>query len=269
MRRLGVLLLVLSAAIASSAGESGLPLSGAAAEEFLREAEVVAMKPIGVGITKPMKVTLRRNGREHHAVWKTVDDLRQGIFQGPKGGFQSAFRDSYKYEVAAYELDKLLQLGLVPPTVSREIDGRRGSLQLWVENAFTELDRRESDRLPQDYVSWSNELYKLRLLHQLTFNDDARNVRNVVYDESFQPYAIDNSRSFRRYHYLSDESGLLRFSRGLLARLAGLDRARLERALDPWLDSAEIEAILARRDLLLQTASEKTQQYGEAAVLYP
>jgi hypothetical protein len=269
MRRITIVTVVVLAAVAASASASGLPLSGAAAEEFLREAEVVAMKPIGVGITKPMKVTLRWNGREHHAVWKTVDDLRQGIFEGPKGGFQSAFRDSYRYEVAAYELDTLLQLGLVPPTVCREIDGRRGSLQLWVENAFTELDRRESDRLPRDYVSWSNGLYRLRLLHQLTFNEDARNVRNVIYDESFRPYAVDNSRSFRRYHYLPDESGLLRFSRGLLHRLAALDRERLEESLGPWLDGAEIEAILTRRDLLLRTAGEKAQQYGEEAVLYP
>lgn len=216
-----------------------------------------------------MKVTLRRNGREHHAVWKTVDDLRQGIFEGPKGGFQSSFRDSYKYEVAAYELDKLLDLGLVPPTVAREIDGRRGSLQLWIENAFTELDRRENESLPADYVFWSDQIYKLRLLHQLTFNDDWKNVRNVVYDETFRVYAVDNSRSFRRYHYLPEESELRRFSRSLLERLERLDRAHLEEELGPWLDGAEIAAILVRRDLLLDAALERTKRFGEDAILYP
>jgi hypothetical protein len=255
-------------ALASSA-DWGLPLSGREAEEFLREAEVVGMKPIGVGITRPFKATLTDGKRTAHAVWKTIDDVRQGVFKGSKGGFQANLRDSYKYEVAAYELDRMLGLGLVPPTVAREIDGREGSLQLWVEGAFTELDRREKGLLPDDYVAWSDQLYKLELLEQLVFNSDSKNIRNVVYDPSFRVYAVDHSRSFRKYRYLDSEKKLRRFSRALLERLARLDRVALEQGLGRYLDSDEIVALLVRRDLLLEIASVRSRRFGDAAVLYP
>lgn len=250
-------------------GSYGLPMTGGEAEAFLRDARIVRMKPIGVGITKPMKVTLTDGERTHHAVWKSINEVRHGVVKGRNGGFQIAFKDSYKYEIAAYELDKMLGFDLVPPTVEREIDGRRGSLQLWVEGAFTELDRRERNIESDDYVSWSNQQYKLRMLQQLTYNDDARNIRNVLYDPSFRVYCIDNSRSFRHFHSLANESGLRRFSRSALESLKALDAPTLKAKLGAWLENIEIKAVLARRDLLVELASNRVADLGEDAVYYP
>ncbi|TDI38654.1 MAG: hypothetical protein E2P02_20115 [Acidobacteria bacterium] len=250
-------------------GGYGLPLTGDEAEAFLREARIVGMKPIGVGITKPMKVTLSDGERTHHAVFKSIDEIRHGVVRGRNGGFQTAFKDSYKYEIAAYELDKLLGLDLVPPTVEREIDGKRGSLQLWVEGAFTELDRREKNLETDDYVTWSNQQYKLRLLQQLTYNDDAHNIRNVIYDPSFRVYCIDNSRSFRHFHSLADKSGLRRFSRSALESLKALDAPTLKAKLGAWLANIEIKAVLARRDLLVELATTLAADLGEDAIYYP
>jgi hypothetical protein len=106
-------------------GSYGLPLTGDEAETFLHDARIVGMKPIGVGITKPMKVTLSDGERTHHAVFKSIDEVRHGVVRGRNGGFQTAFKDSYKYEIAAYELDKILGLELVPPTADRRARGRR------------------------------------------------------------------------------------------------------------------------------------------------
>ena len=55
--------------------------------------------------------------------WRT---LPPGIYRG--------FRESYKSEIAAYELDKLLKMDMVPPTVERQIDGSNGAAQQWVEH---------------------------------------------------------------------------------------------------------------------------------------
>jgi len=250
-------------------GSYGLPMKGDEAETFLRDARFVSMKPIGVGITKPMKVTLSDGERTHHAVWKSINEIRHGVAKGRNGGFQIAFRDSYKYEIAAYELDKMLGFDLVPPTVEREINGTRGSLQLWVEGAFTELDRRERNLEPDDYVSWSNQQYKLRLLQQLTYNDDAQNIRNVLYDLSFRVYCIDNSRSFRHFHSLADESGLRRFSRSAVESLKALDAPTLKAKLGAWLYNVEIKAVLARRDLLVALATTLAADMGEDAIYYP
>ena len=40
--------------------------------------------------------------------------------------------DSYKYTIAAYELDKLLDLNMVPPTVERQDSGKKASLEIGV-----------------------------------------------------------------------------------------------------------------------------------------
>ena len=42
--------------------------------------------------------------------------------------------ESYKAEIAAYRLDRLLDLHMVPPIVERELDGRTGAAVMWIEN---------------------------------------------------------------------------------------------------------------------------------------
>ena len=155
-----------------------------------------------------------------------------------------------------------------PPTVERTIDGRTGSLQLWIEGAFTELDRRERGLEATDGIAWSNRIYSLRLLHQLTYNDDAANLRNVIYDPEFRAYAIDNSRSFRSYRALADPSGLRRFSRALIERLGELGEPELSRRLGPWLSRGQIEALLARRDRIVGRAERLAASIGEDAAYY-
>lgn len=265
---LSVLVALTTAAASSAESGSSQRLDGPALEHFLRTAQIVSVTPIGVGISNPMKVELADGELRRHAIWKCIDERRHGVYRGRQGRYQQSFRDSYKYEVAAYELDKLLGLGMVPPTVERELDGRAGSLQLWIEDAFTELDRRERGLTPPEPLSWSNQIYTWRILQQLTHNEDAHNLRNVIYDASFRVYAIDNSRSFRNFHSLVDEAGVRRFSRSLMERLEKLDRAELDAALGAWLSRFEIDAVFARRDLLLGRARRLAAELGEENIYY-
>ena len=76
----------------------------------------------------------------------------------------------------------------------------------------------------------------MRLLHQLTDNTDARNIRNVLFDPSFRVYAIDFSRAFTASSYLRSETALERFSRAALEALRALDRPTLDAKLGRWLD---------------------------------
>ena len=157
----------------------GLPLVGEDAETFLRTARVLDRTPIGTGITRPDRVTLTDGKRTHRGVWKTINERRMGLQRLDRGGYEFDFRDSWKSEVAAYELDKLIGLGLVPPTVERRVAGRTGSLQMWVEAAMTEDDRKRRGLEAPDAAAWNAQMHKVRLLHQLTYNTDYRNVRNV------------------------------------------------------------------------------------------
>jgi hypothetical protein len=247
---------------------SGLPLSGEAAEAFLKTAQLVRKKSLSVGVTHSQQYTLTDGTRTCRAVWKTIDEFKRGISSFEGGGVIVDFADSWKHEVAAYDLDKLIGLGLVPPTVEREFAHTRGSLQLWVEGAMTESDRKERKLSPPDPRAWNEQMYKVRLLHQLTFNTDYRNIRNVLLDASFRVYAVDSSRAFQVYTDLMREGELLRFPRAALEAMKALDKATLHEKLGRWLDGPRIDTLLKRRDRILALAARRVEEQGEAAVLF-
>jgi hypothetical protein len=246
----------------------GLPLSGEAAETFLRTAEVVRKRALGTGITRPDQYTLSDGTRELKAVWKTVDEFKRGATSFDGGGLILDFADSWKYEVAVYELDKLLSLGLVPPTVERTFGRTSGSLQLWVEGAMTELERKDRKLVPPDPEAWNRQMYKVRLLHNLTDNTDYRNIRNVLSDPSFRVYAIDFSRAFSIYPHLRSPKALDRFSRPVLGAMRALDQQTLEERIGRWVSGGRIKSLLTRRDKLVELAEKRVRERGEAAVLY-
>jgi hypothetical protein len=259
----------LPASLAAQTDEPfGLPLSGEAAEAFLRTAQVVQKRALGVGITHSDRYTLSDGTRTARAVWKTIDESRPGITNFQGGGFVVDFADSWKHEVASYELDKLVGTGLVPPTIERSFDRTTGSLQLWVDKAMTEADRKQKQIAPPDIEAWNRQMYGVRLLHQLSFNTDAKNIRNVLSDPSFRVYAVDFSRAFATYNDLRAEKELVRFSRQALERLRALDRPTLDEKLGRWLSGRQIGAMLKRRDKILALAERLVAQNGEAAVLY-
>ena len=111
-------------------------------------------------------------------------------------GNEVDFKDSYLFEIAAYELDKLLGLNMVPPTVERSFNGKKGSVQLWVENCMTEKDRKLKKMEPPDLALWNNQIFQVRLFDNLLYNID-RNLGNLLIDDQWKVYMIDHSRSFK------------------------------------------------------------------------
>ncbi len=79
------------------------------------------MEDIPVGVTKPRRAYLAPGGLTDRMAWKTI---RPGIYSG--------YWESYKSEIAAYELDKLLGLEMIPPTVERRVQGDLGAAVMWV-----------------------------------------------------------------------------------------------------------------------------------------
>jgi hypothetical protein len=269
-RRLAVATLVwMPCALAAHPDEPfGLPLSGEAAEAFLRDARVTDKKTLSVGITRSQRYSLTDGTRKSRALWKTIDESKPGVTNFQGGGFVVDFSDSWKHEVASYELDKLVGTGLVPPTIERTIDHVTGSLQLWVEKAKTEADRKQERINPPDVEAWNRQMYGVRLLHQLTFNTDARNIRNVLFDPTFRVYAVDFSRAFAPYADLRSEKELERFPRSALERLRALDRALLFEKLGRWLNGRQIDTMLKRRDKILAIAERLAAEHGEDRVFY-
>jgi hypothetical protein len=153
-------------------------------EYFLREAKVTERKEIGTGITKPEKLTLELDGVIRHAVFKKVDKRH----------------DSWRFEVAAYELDKLLGLGMVPPTVKRKTKGRKGCLQLWVTGTTMQDFNGE---IP-DPETWRQQVSVMWLFDDLIANID-RHLNNAMVSPDYRLILIDNSKTFRQNRKLLND----------------------------------------------------------------
>lgn len=264
-----VLIGALKAAHASPTPTWGLPLVGDQAENFLRTAKVVSIEYLHTkGVTNPQLVVLSDGILELRAVFKTIDEYAT-VKHLAGGETELRFSDSYRYEIAAYELDKLLGLGIVPPTVKRRIGKEVGSLSLWVENAITEWERlNEKDIHDPDTEAWNNRMFSIRLFLQLTYDTDYQNIRNLLVTPDFKIYKIDSSRAFRNYQELRREEALERFSRPVVESLRALTLDDLRENLGPWLSKAQINALWARRNLLLELIDRRIADQGEAAVLF-
>ena len=157
---------------------------------------------------------------------------------------------------------------MVPPTVERRIGREVGSLQLWVEGAMTEWNRKKIEKLsPPDMEAWNNQISTIKLYLQLIWDTDYNNISNVMVDSQWRVWKVDASRAFYVDSELRREDSLTRFSRSFLAALQALDRDELEQTLGPWLNRKQIKSLWQRRDRILELAQERVAEFGES-VLY-
>ena len=226
-------------------------------EEFLRTAEVIAHEDIGIGVTRPMKLELSDGQVTLSASWKTVDERHRGIIRLADGSTHVNFRNSYLFELAAYELDKLIGTNLVPPKVKRRWRGESGAMQLRIENTTTDFDRREQNIQVPDALRWNRQVYNIQLFRCLTYDIDYKNARNTLIDPDWRLWAIDSPRSFRTKKELVDDN-LSHFSRAVLANLRELDFDMLKERIGDWVG-----------DLILEHAEKLVAESSEGAVLVP
>jgi hypothetical protein len=261
--------ILLQVGVPSQASVCGLPPEGVAAEEFLKNAQIHAVRDLNtMAVTRPKKVELHDGQRTCYAVFKTIDESEHRK-KFANGRTEVRFSDRYQYEIAAYELDKLLGLGIVPPVVERRIRREVGSLSLWVEDSITEWERlRVRDIHPPDTIRWNNQIYTIRLFEQLVFDTDYRNFHNLLVTPDWKIYKIDFSRAFRRHKRLRREESLKRFSRPALDSLRTLSRDQLKTHLCRWLSKEQIDSLWVRRGLILELADRRIAELGEEAALF-
>jgi hypothetical protein len=260
-------LLALGPIASWTSAQEGVKFQGPEIEQFMAEASITGMVDIGEGVTRPQKATLELDGETQHGVFKTVDIFREGMTR-VGDIMEMNFQDSYKTEIAAYEIDRLIDLGLVPATLERSYRGNRGSLQWWVESEMSEADRAQGRILPPDRQSWGRMMSKVRLFDSLIYNTD-RHQRNIRITKDWTIILIDHSRTFRTEDELREPEQIMLFSRSLLENIARLDEDTLKDRVGRHLTIFQIRAVLARRDLLLERAKELVAERGEERVLFP
>jgi hypothetical protein len=261
------LLLVCGPAVHGLLAQSFDSLQSPETERFLMEAPIRLGKTLG-GVTRSRQAILELNGVSHFAVWKTIDDNRKGVTNLGRGGYEINFRDTWKNEVPAYELDKMLGLKMVPVAISRTYRNTEGALIAWVDLGMSEADRLKKQVTPPNPADWSQKMANVQLFDNLIYNID-RHSNNIYITKDWNVILIDHSRAFRTFNELRAETELRRFSKSLLAALEKLDRATVQKKMSKYLDGPQIEALFARRDAILARARRLVQEQGEAAVLFP
>jgi hypothetical protein len=222
-------------------------------EDILINGDIVSMEDVGEGVTKPQKVVLKKDGHEIQAIFKTESTPIQG---GSRRQEQKLINlsDRWQHEVAAYRLDRLIQLDLVPVTVERTIGGASGSLSFWIDGLINELKRDEEQLTATGWCSLSEQWQLMFIFDALIYNED-RTKQNMVYGrEDWMMYLIDHSRAFRTHRGRPADIRKveLRLSPLLAGRLEALEYTDLNVAMSGLLEKAQVQALLKRRDEILE-----------------
>lgn len=229
-------------------------LSDAEVERFLREGKVVETKEIGAGITRPLRVVLELDGKRRRAAFKAVEIHRPGLTHFEGAPPESNFTDSFRYERAAYRLDRHLGLGMVPVTVIRRLEGKEGALVDWVENAIDEEERRKRNLQPLDPERFEGQRGLMHVFDALLFNVDRNLGNQLITPEDWRLHLIDHTRAFRQQQGLPPklDAVRMRLPDAMVERLRTLDAERLETLTEGLLTRARMKALLARRDRILE-----------------
>lgn len=235
--------------------------------QFLLTAKVINSRQLGKGITNPWRLTLSDGNLTHDAAFQSIDE-RSASKQFSTGRTEMNFRDSYHFNIAGYELAKLVGLGdMCPCYVERKWGGKSGSLSWWVNFKWDEGDRIKQKLQPPDPEAWNKQMHRMRVFSQLIYDTD-RNLGNVLITEEWKLWMIDFTRAFRLYPDLENPKNLTKCDRQLLEKLRQLDANEVEQKTKPHLTKSEVKAVMQRRDKIVAFFQQLVAQKGENEVLY-
>jgi len=235
-------------------------------EGLLTNAKIIATKGVSKGVTDARRVTLSDGRITHDAQIQDVD-IYKPIFE-VAGKSEVNFRDTYRYNIAAYRLSQLVGLSEVPMSVLRRVDGKPAAVTWWLDDVMMdEGDRQKKQVSSPNPTRTASYFHILRVFDELIQNRD-RNAGNLLWTRDWGMWMIDHTRAFRLGRELLKPELLDRCERTLLERMRGLTAAAVAETMGDMLLKVEVDALMARRDLLVTLFDARIAQRGEAAVLY-
>jgi hypothetical protein len=130
-------------------------------KQFLLTAKVVKSEHTKKGITDPWRLTLMDGTVTHDASFQSINEhqFKKELARGTELNFV----DSYKYNIAAYQLAELLGIeDRLPVYVERKWQGNAGSLSWWLPVKMDEVERHKQC-LQEFRVRCHPQLLDLRL----------------------------------------------------------------------------------------------------------
>jgi hypothetical protein len=254
-----------------------IPLAAHAADEtsltkdqikqFLRTAQVIKSKHSGKGVTNPWRLTLSNGTITHDASFQSINEHKSQMkFENGKVEFN--FVDSYKYNIAAYQLAELVGLDdMLPVYVERKWQGETGSLSWWLPVKMDDAERVKNKIEPPDLDKWNKQMYRIRVFDELVYDSDP-NLTNVLIGEDWTLWRIDFTRAFRWSEYLRSPKNLVKCDRQLFEKLKALNADELAGKTKRYLSNYEVKGVMARRDKIVAAIESLIAEKGETEVLY-
>jgi hypothetical protein len=243
-------------------------------EQFLLAASIVSERRT-TGRPHAWQVTLDDGKDRHDAAVETEDGTTPS-------------QRNYRFNAAAYELDKVLELRLLAPSVVRIVNGRPASLTWWVDDvAMTERDRRQGKIEPPDAEGWTQQIQAVRTFDELTGNR-YRNIgseprpsstsaegpsrsddwNELLITRDWRVWLIDHTATFRAGPRLEHPESLTRCDRALLGKLRALNKDVLRQRLVTYLSAEQLDSLESRRRLLITHFDAQIARNGSGVVLY-
>ena len=227
-------------------------------ESFLASAAVVAVeKDVEPGRTVPWRVTLDDGRTQARALFKYVD----------RSTTQPS-RHSYRYELAAYALSRLLEMEIIPPAVEREIDGMKGSLQWYAENCRSLRDRERLREEPADPTDFLDQLADVQAFEALAADECGDKDDTLIHRDTGKVCRVDFSGAFGPVPKIAPGCVLRRCSRQLFRRLETVTLPELTERLGAVLYPDEIAALFERKHQIAEIFRGLIRERGEAAILF-
>jgi hypothetical protein len=234
---------------------------------FLQTAEVIKSKPSPRGVTHPLRLTLSNRTITHDASFQAIDEHKSEM-KLESGKVEFGFVDSYKYNIAAYQLAELIGLDdMLPVYVERKWQGKVGSLSWWLPVKMDEVDRVQKKIAAPDTDKWNKQMYRVRVFDELIYDTDP-NLTNVLIGEDWTIWRIDFSRAFRTSKDLREPKNLVKCDRQLFEKLKTLKADELTEKTKRYLTKPEVNGVMARRDKIVATFEALIAEKGENEVLY-
>jgi hypothetical protein len=236
-------------------------------KQFLLTAKVVGIHDVKIGVTQTKRVTLTDGTLTHDAHFQPVEEHKP-VMKFADGRTEVNFVDSYKYDIAAYELAELVGFDdMMPVYVERKVDGRVGALSWWLPIKMDDVQRMKQKLEPPDKDAWNNQMYKIRVFDNLVYDTDP-NLTNVLIGEDWKLWRIDFSRGFRSFKDVKDPKDLVRCDRQLFEKLKALNANDLAEKTKGYLSKDEVKGVMARRDKIVERFQKLIAEKGENEVLY-
>ena len=207
-------------------------------EEFLLTATPVHAEPLSGSDQGSFRLTLEKDGVQRRAAFNTTDTSAG--------------------DTAAYRLDRLLGLEMVPVTVNRTVEGQEGAVRFWVELALDADERRALDLGRTHQPAIDVQLRNMHTFDALIYNENRHSGSILLTPADWRVHLIDHAGAFltRTNRPAALRETELSPAPELAEAITDLDEEALHEALDGVLKSNQINSILKRRKKIVAEWTE-------------